>query len=103
MDTNNLIEQARDGDVLAIDTVCNRLEAAEKLVEQLQKDADRYRWLVDNSFDREVTQLHVWKHTWEPHSKTGEPTEWKCRVRGPAIDSVVDEALAAAKAFKDGV
>lgn len=63
----------------------------------LARDAARYRWLVENSFDREgSTQLHVWLHTWEPHSQTGEPTEWKCRVRGPAIDRAIDGAMGAA-------
>ena len=32
-----LIEQARDGDVLAVDYVCNRLEQAEKLIAELEK------------------------------------------------------------------
>lgn len=57
-------------------------------------DAARYRWLVENSFDREdQTQLHIWLHWEQPHSQTGEPTEWKCRVRGPAIDRVIDDAM----------
>jgi len=61
-----------------------------------QADAARYRWLVANSFDREgVAQLHVWLHTWEPHSQTGDPTEWKQRVRGPAIGWVIDAAIRA--------
>ena len=64
--------------------------------EQLRKDAERYRWLVANSFDCEgVPQLHVWLHSWEPHSQTGEPTEWKQRVRGPAIDRAIDAAMGA--------
>ena len=63
-------------------------------IETLEKDAARYRWLVNNSYDRDgVTQLHVWKHTWEPHSQNGEPTEWKCRARGPAIDRAIDDAM----------
>ena len=67
-------------------------------VSELRKDANRYRWLISNSFDRdEVTQLHVWIHQWKPHSLTGDPAEWKARVRGPAIDRVIDEALAAAE------
>ncbi len=66
-------------------------------------DAARYRWLAENSFDRPgVTQFHVWQHTWEPHSKTGEPTEWKCRVRGTAIDRAIDDA-ASLTAIKKGI
>lgn len=62
--------------------------------EALKEDAARYRWLVANSFDREgMAQLHVWLHTWEPHSQTGDPTEWKQRVRGPAIDRVIDAEM----------
>ena len=33
MDTNNLIEQARDGDVLAIDAVCNLIEQQQRELE----------------------------------------------------------------------
>jgi hypothetical protein len=59
-------------------------------------DAERYSWLVANSFDKEgVTQIHLTAHTWEPHSVTGEPTEWSARIRGPAIDREIDKALAA--------
>jgi hypothetical protein len=62
-----------------------------------QKDAARWRFLVDNSFDKDgVTQFHVWEHSWEPHSQTGEPTEWKQRVRGPALDHFIDRAIEAA-------
>jgi hypothetical protein len=58
------------------------------------RDAARYRWLVENSFDRQGrTQFHVWRHTWEPHSQTGEPTEWQARVRGPALDAAIDAAM----------
>lgn len=61
-----------------------------------QRDAARWRFLVDNSFDKEgVTQFHVWEHSWEPHSQTGKPTEWKQRVRGPALDRFIDRAIAA--------
>lgn len=62
-------------------------------------DLARYRWLCDNNFDkRGVTQVHTWLHTWEPHSQTGEPTEWKCRVRGSALDRAIDAAMAAQQA-----
>lgn len=58
------------------------------------RDAERYRWLVDNSYDRDgFLQFQVWKHSWEPHSQTGIPIEWKCRVRGPAIDAAIDAAM----------
>jgi len=62
----------------------------------LEKDAARYRWLCGNNFDREgATQVHTWLHTWEPHSQTGEPTEWKQRIRGGALDAAIDAAMAA--------
>lgn len=62
-------------------------------VERLKGDAERYRWLCENSFTKEgVTQFHVWKHSWEPHSETGRPTEWVQRVRGPALDRFIDAA-----------
>ena len=65
----------------------------EKLSDKL-RDAERYEWLRNNSYDREgFAQLHVWKHTWEPHSKTKEPIEWKNRVRGSAIDQAIDAAM----------
>lgn len=65
----------------------------EKLSDKL-RDAERYEWLRNNSYDREgFAQLHVWKHTWEPHSKTKEPIEWKNRVRGSAIDQVIDAVI----------
>ena len=55
-------------------------------------DAERYQWLIDNSFNRVgVDQLHVWVHTWETDSATGELTEWKSQVRGPAIDRAIDK------------
>ena len=67
-----------------------------------QKDAARWRFLVDNSFDKDgVTQFHVWEHSWEPHSQTGEPTEWKQRVRGPALDHFIDRAIEAAHGIKE--
>lgn len=46
-------------------------------VSEDRKDAERYLWLVANSFDKSgVTQFHIWKHSWEPHSKTGEQIEF---------------------------
>lgn len=70
-------------------------------LEALKRDAARYRWLCYNNFDRQgLTQVHTWRHTWEPHSQTGEPTEWKARVRGGALDLVIDEAMAAEEAIR---
>jgi hypothetical protein len=58
-------------------------------------DAARFRWLAKNSFDVQgITQFHVWQHTWEPHSQTGEPTEWKCRVRGASLVRAIDATMA---------
>lgn len=58
----------------------------------IEEDAARYRWLVNNSFDKTgVTQIHLTVHTWEPHSVTGEQTEWVARVRGSAIDAEIDK------------
>lgn len=58
-----------------------------------ERDAARYRWLCDNNFDRQRLQVQTWVHTWEPHSVTGEPTEWKARVRGGALDRVIDAEM----------
>mgnify|MGYP006349419441 CR=1 FL=1 len=58
-------------------------------------DAERYRWLRDNNYDRTVCQIHTIKHWYEPHSKTGEPTEWRVRLRGPRnLDAAIDAARA---------
>ena len=63
-------------------------------VSEDRKDAERYLWLVANSFDKSgVTQFHIWKHSWEPHSKTGEQIEWSQRIRGPALDTFIDAAM----------
>ena len=62
-------------------------------VSEDRKDAERYRWLIDNSFNKGITQFHVWKHTWEPHSKTGEQIEWKQRISGPSLDAAIDAAM----------
>lgn len=64
-------------------------------IDALRKDAERYRWLCGNNFDRDgVTQVSTWLHTWEPHSRTGEPVEWIQRVRGGRLDAVIDAAMA---------
>ena len=60
----------------------------------LRADAERYRWLCRNNFDREKMQVHTWIQTWEPHSQTGEPIQWTQRVRGGAyLSEVIDAAL----------
>jgi len=67
-----------------------------------ERDAQRWRFLMENSYDSEsVTQFHVWEHSWEPHSKTGEPTEWKQRVRGIALIDFIDRAIEAAHGIKE--
>lgn len=61
-----------------------------------QKDAMRWRFLLNNSYDKEgVTQFHIWQHSWEPHSQTGEPIEWKQRLTGYTLDSFIDLAIKA--------
>jgi hypothetical protein len=68
--------------------------ALRERVAVLEQDAARYRWLCGNNFDKHgVTQVHTWLHTWEPHSQTGEPTEWMQRVRGGKLDEIIDAAL----------
>lgn len=67
-----------------------------------ERDAQRWRFLMENSYDSEsVTQFHVWEHSWEPHSQTGEPTEWKQRVRGIALIDFIDRAIEAAHGIKE--
>lgn len=63
---------------------------------ELKRDAERYRWLCENNFDRPgVTQIHTWLQTWEPHSQTGEQTEWTQRLRGSKLGAAIDVAMAA--------
>ena len=70
----------------SVDRAVGRLEP--------ERDAERYRWLCANNFDREgAAQVHTWLHTWEPHSQTGEPTEWMQRIRGGALDAAIDAAM----------
>ena len=77
-----------------------RPQAREPLTSQ-ERDARRWRFLMENSYDSEsVTQFHVWEHSWEPHSQTGEPTEWKQRVRGIALIDFIDRAIEAAHGIK---
>ena len=67
-----------------------------------ERDAKRWRFLMENSYDSEsVTQFHVWEHSWEPHSQTGEPTEWKQRVRGIALIDFIDRDIEAAHGIKE--
>jgi hypothetical protein len=71
-------------------------EPKRKPLTSQERDAQRWRFLMDNSYDSQsVTQFHVWEHSWEPHSKTGEPTEWKQRVRGIALIDFIDRAIEA--------
>jgi hypothetical protein len=82
------------------DTSQNRVDEIEEqrhepLTSQ-ERDAQRWRFLMENSYDSEsVTQFHVWEHSWEPHSQTGKPTEWKQRVRGIALIDFIDRAIEA--------
>ena len=67
-----------------------------------ERDAQRWRFLMENSYDSQsVTQFHVWEHSWEPHSQTGEPTEWKQRVRGIALIDFIDRAIEVAHGIKE--
>lgn len=76
--------------------------AQRKPLTSQERDAQRWRFLMENSYDSEsVTQFHVWEHSWEPHSKTGEPTEWKQRVRGIALIDFIDRAIEAAHGIKE--
>jgi hypothetical protein len=82
-------------------------EGYEKTVDELERfaalvaaaereDAERWRFLMNNCWDKDgLEQFHVWHHTWEPHSQTGEPTEWKSRLRGPALERAIDAAIRA--------
>ena len=75
---------------------------ASKPLTSQERDAQRWRFLMDNSYDSQsVTQFHIWEHSWEPHSKTGEPTEWKQRVRGIALIDFIDRAIEAAHNIKE--
>lgn len=68
-----------------------------------ERDAQRWRFLMENSYDSQsVTQFHVWEHSWEPHSQTGEPTEWQQRVRGIALIDFIDRAIEAKLKEKNG-
>jgi len=84
----------RIGDSRLPDEAADEIERLTEESTALRLDAERYRWLRDNNFDREgVMQVHTWRHTWEPHSKTGEPTEWVQRIRGGALDAAIDAAM----------
>jgi hypothetical protein len=79
---------------LDLDDVAAQSKKAVLELAKLRKDAERYRWLCANNFDREgAAQVHTWLHTWEPHSQTGEPTEWMQRIRGGALDAAIAAAM----------
>ena len=83
------------GKIMTTNTTQQVLDAALAECERLRADAERYRWLRDNNYDRTVCQIHTIKHWYEPHSKTGEPTEWRVRLRGPRnLDAAIDAARA---------
>jgi len=76
--------------------------AQRKPLTSQERDAQRWRFLMENSYDsNRVTQFHVWEHSWNPHSQTGEPTEWKQRVRGIALIDFIDRAIEAAHGIKE--
>ena len=104
MTRDDVLRFANQSDMLMPGVVICEISELEKFAglvaaherEGADKDAERYRFLVENSFDVQgVTQFHVWRHSWEPHSQSGEPTEWKSRIRGPGIDAVIDAAISA--------
>lgn len=66
----------------------------DKELEQQERDAERYRWLCNNNFDRDRLQIHTFVQWYEPHSVTGEPQVWSGRLRGSALDGVIDKAMA---------
>ena len=75
---------------------CGWPDCDRKPLTSQERDAQRWRFLMENSYDSEsVTQFHVWEHSWEPHSLTGEPTEWKQRVRGIGLIDFIDRAIEA--------
>ena len=79
-----------------------KLPPQRKPLTSQERDAKRWRFLMENSYDSEsVTQFHVWEHSWEPRSQTGEPTEWKQRVRGIALIDFIDRAIEAAHGIKE--
>lgn len=85
----------------ALDAACT---PQSKPLTSQERDAQRWRFLMENSYDSEsVTQFHVWEHSWEPHSKTGKPTEWKQRVRGIALIDFIDRAIEAKLREKNGI
>lgn len=67
-------------------------------IEAMRRDAERYRWLCHNNFDCERMQVLTFQQWYEPHSQTGEPQVWSCRVRGGALDEVIDAAMLAESA-----
>lgn len=57
------------------------------------RDAARYRWLCNNNYDRTGrTQIHTILH-WSEFSKCGGVVEWQQRMRGGALDRIIDEEM----------
>lgn len=92
---------ANDSPITVVEKLERAIEASNqetqrKPLTSQERDAQRWRFLMENSYDsKSVTQFHVWEHSWEPHSQTGEPTEWKQRVRGIALIDFIDRAIEA--------
>lgn len=98
---------ANDSPITVVEKLERAIEASNqetqrKPLTSQERDAQRWRFLMENSYDsKSVTQFHVWEHSWEPHSQTGEPTEWKQRVRGIALIDFIDRAIEAAHGIKE--
>lgn len=98
---------ANDSPITVVEKLERAIEASNqetqrKPLTSQERDAQRWRFLMENSYDsKSVTQFHVWEHSWEPHSQTGEPTEWKQRVRGIALIDFIDRAIEAAHNIKE--
>jgi len=96
---NERTKMVTDEELQLVDRCAKDTLAVVRELLALRKDAERYRWLCANNFDKPgATQVHTWVQTWEPHSQTGDPTEWTQRIRGGALDRVIDEAMEAALA-----
>ena len=95
-------ELSADEGLDEVQDLINTTPPQRKPLTSQERDAKRWRFLMENSYDSEsVTQFHVWEHSWEPHSQTGEPTEWKQRVRGIALIDFIDRAIEAAHGIKE--
>lgn len=80
------------------------VEALGEKVVELERDANLWRFFVGRTYDLQEgvggPNFYVDKHWWQPHSVTGEPTEWKVRVRGDG--NVIREVKAALAAAEKG-